>query len=100
MTIKYKGVFVREKYFHKTVTIFVCLIVNVGMLTANQIFAGGDIEAGKLNHKFVPLVMDQMVIASTLNGLVWLANMRNTLLLPWRLIPMALEIIPLCIHWQ
>ena len=47
MTIKYKGVFVKAKYFQKTITIFVCLIVSVGMLSANQIFAEGDIEAGK-----------------------------------------------------
>jgi|TARA_B100001964_G_scaffold82177_1_gene92799 cytochrome c553 len=47
MTIKFKGVFVRTKYFYNTVTIFVFLIVNVGMLSANQIFAEGDIEAGR-----------------------------------------------------
>jgi cytochrome c553 len=47
MTIKYEGVFVKAKHFHTTIKIFVCLIVNVGMLSATHVFAGGDIEAGR-----------------------------------------------------
>ena len=47
MTIKYAGVFVKAKHFHTTIKIFVCLIVNVGMLSANHVFAGGDMVRGQ-----------------------------------------------------
>jgi len=78
MTINYKGVFVKVKQFHKTIKIFIYLIVSLSMLSPHHIFAEGDSEAGKLNLKFVPRVMGKMVIAPILNGPVLLVSMNNT----------------------